>query len=112
MYEDALKRAEENADKAALTNFTINSLINGAANMTLKATMFNGKTREALSRSKVGKLFAGNRYSLDDTGNVVARELTKKQMAWNMAKEMIGEVLKSIVRMYLMLSLEVLLRMT
>lgn len=94
MYEDALRRAEEDADKAALTNFTINSFINGAANMTLKATMFNGKTREALSRSKVGKLFAGNRYSLDDAGNVVARELTKKQMAWNMAKEMIGEGLE------------------
>lgn len=94
MYEDAIKRAEENADKAALTNFTINSFINGAANMTLKATMFNGKTREALSRSKVGKLFAGNRYSLNDAGNVVARELTKKQMAWNMAKEMIGEGLE------------------
>lgn len=94
MYEDALKRAEENADKAALTNFTINSFINGAANMALKASMFNGKTREALSRSKVGKLFAGNRYSLDDAGNVVARELTKKQMAWNMAKEMIGEGLE------------------
>lgn len=94
MYEDAIKRAEEDADKAALTNFTINSLINGAANMTLKATMFNGKTREALSRSKVGKLFAGNRYSLDDAGNVVARELTKKQMAWNMTKEMIGEGLE------------------
>lgn len=94
MYEDALKRAEEDADKAALTNFTINSFINGAANMTLKATMFNGRTREALSRSKVGKLFAGNRYSLDDAGNVVARELTKKQMAWNMAKEMIGEGLE------------------
>lgn len=94
MYEDALKRAEEDADKAALTNFTINSFINGTANMTLKAAMFNGKTREALSRSKVGKLFAGNRYSLDDAGNVVARELTKKQMAWNMAKEMIGEGLE------------------
>lgn len=94
MYEDALKRAEENADKAALTNFTINSFINGAANTILKASMFNGKTREALSRSKVGKLFAGNRYSLDDAGNVVARELTKKQMAWNMAKEMIGEGLE------------------
>ena len=94
IYEDALKRAEKNADKAALTNFTLNSIINGAANVTLKAAMFNGKTREALSRSKVGKLFAENRYSLDNAGNVVARELTKKQMAWNMAKEMIGEGLE------------------
>ena len=94
MYEDALRRAEEDADKAALTNFTINSFINGAANMTLKATMFNGKTREALSRSKVGKLFAGNKYSIDNAGNIVARELTKKQIAWNMAKEMLGEGLE------------------
>lgn len=94
MYEDALKRAEENADKAALTNFAINSFINGAANTTLKATMFNGKVTEALKRSKVGKLFAGNNYTLDDAGNVVARELTKKRMAWNMAKEMIGEGLE------------------
>lgn len=94
MYEDALNRAEVDADKAALTNYTINSFINGAANMTLKATMFNGKTREALSRSKVGKLFAGNKYSIDGAGNVVAKELTKKQMAWNMAKEMIGEGLE------------------
>lgn len=94
MYEDAIRRAEENADKAALTNFTINSFINGAANMTLKATMFNGKVNEALNRSRVGKLFAGNRYSMDNAGNVVARELTKKQMAWNMAKEMLGEGLE------------------
>lgn len=91
MYEDSLKRAEENADKAALTNFTINSFINGVANVTLKAPMFGGKVTEALSRSKVGKLFTGNRYSIDNAGNVVAKELTKKQMAWNMAKEMLGE---------------------
>lgn len=94
MYEDAIKRAEENADKAALTNFTINSFINGAANVTLKAPMFGGRVTEALSRSRVGKLFAGNRYSMDDASNVVARELTKKQMAWNMAKEMLGEGLE------------------
>lgn len=94
MYEDAVRRAEEDADKAALTNFTLNSLINGAANVTLKATMFNGKTREALSRSKIGKLFTGNKYSIDDAGNVVAKELTKKQMAWNMSKEMLGEGLE------------------
>lgn len=94
IYEDAVQRAEEDADKAALTNFVINSFINGAANVTLKAPMFGGKVTEALSRSKVGKLFAGNRYSLDDAGNVVASELTKKQMAWNMAKEMLGEGLE------------------
>lgn len=94
MYGDAVKRAEENADKAALTNFAINSFINGAANITLKATMFNGKVNEALNRSRVGKLFAGNRYSMDNAGNVVARELTRKQMAWNMAKEMSGESLE------------------
>ena len=94
MYEDAIRRAEENADKAALTNFTINSFINGAANATLKAPMFGGRVTEALSRSRVGKLFAGNRYSVDNAGNVVARELTKKQMAWNMAKEMLGEGLE------------------
>lgn len=94
MYEDAVNRAEADADKAALTNFTINSFINGAANVILKAPMFGGKVTEALSRSRVGKLFAGTRYSLDDAGNVVARELSKKQMAWNMAKEMLGEGLE------------------
>lgn len=94
MYEDAIRRAEENADKAALTNFAINSFINGAANVTLKATMFGGKTNEALSRSKVGKLFSNNNFRLDNAGNVVANEISKGRMAWNMAKEMLGEGLE------------------
>lgn len=94
MYEDAVRRAEVNADKAALTNFAINSFINGAANITLKASMFGGKTTEALNRSKVGKLFTSNKYSLDDAGNVVANEISKGRMAWNMAKESLGEGLE------------------
>ena len=94
MYEDAVRRAEENADKAALTNFALNSFINGAANVTLKATMFGGKTTEALNRSKVGRLFSSDKFRIDNAGNVVANEVGKGRMTWNMVKEMLGEGLE------------------
>ena len=94
MYQDAVDRAERDADLAALSNFTINSFINGAANTILKAPMFGGKVTEALSRSKVGKFFKDNDFTLDAAGNVVAKEITWKGMTKNALKETLGEGLE------------------
>lgn len=90
-YEDSMNKIEKNADSAAFVNFVINSFINGFANVTLKAPMFGGKVTEALSRSRVGKLFTSDKFKLDEAGNVIANKLSKKQMAWNAAKESLGE---------------------
>lgn len=90
-YEDSMDKIEKNADSAAFVNFVINSFINGFANVTLKAPMFGGKVTEALSRSRVGKLFTSDKFKLDEAGNIVANKLSKKQMAWNAAKESLGE---------------------
>lgn len=90
-YEDSMNKIEKNADSAAFVNFVINSFINGFANVTLKAPMFGGKVTEALSRSRVGKLFTSDKFKLDEAGNIVANKLTKKQIAWNAAKESLGE---------------------
>lgn len=94
IYKNAMRRVEQDADKAALTNFALNSFINGAANVTLKAPMFGGKVTQALSRSKVGKLFSSNHYTTNAAGNVVAKKITKKGMAWNMFKEAGGEAVE------------------
>lgn len=94
MYQDAVNRAERDADLAALTNFTINSFINGAANTALKAPMFGGKVTEALSRSKIGKLFSDNKFTTDAAGNIVAKEITWKGMVKNALKETLGEGLE------------------
>ena len=94
MYQDAVDRAEKDADLAALSNFTINSFINGAANTILKAPMFGGKITEALSRSKVGKLFSDNKFTTDAAGNIIAKEITWKGMTKNALKETLGEGLE------------------
>lgn len=94
MYQDAVDRAERDADLAALSNFTINSFINGAANTILKAPMFGGKVTEALSRSKVGKLFSDNKFTTDAAGNIIAKEITWKGMTKNALKETLGEGLE------------------
>lgn len=85
-----LDKAEEDGNKAALVNTALNSFINGIGNTLLKAPMFGGQVEKALNRTFVGKLFAKDKFKME--GNkVVAKELTKKEIAGNMLKEAAGE---------------------
>jgi len=56
--------------------------------------MFGGKVTEALSRSKVGKLFSDNKFTTDAAGNIIAKEITWKGMTKNALKETLGEGLE------------------
>lgn len=60
-YEDTFKDAKErllhDASTAGIINFQLNSILNGAMNQTLKATMFHPATKNALRSSRLGKLF-------------------------------------------------------
>lgn len=85
-----LDKAEEDGNKAALVNTALNSFINGIGNTLLKAPMFGGQVEKALNRTFVGKLFAKDKFKMK--GNkVVAKELTKKEIAGKMIKEAAGE---------------------
>ena len=91
MYDDAVRRAGLNADTAGMMNFAINSFINGGLNMTLKAGIFDSRIGEAIKRGKIGKLFAGERFTINDMGEAVANRIGKGRSLWNMAKESLGE---------------------
>ena len=93
-YEDASKKVEENSDNALIVDLALNSGINGWINTVMKANMFHGRVGEALQRSKVGRLWNGEGFTLDKAGNVVAKEISKGRMAWNMAKESGGELVE------------------
>ena len=85
-----LDKAEEDGNKAALVNTVLNSFINGIGNTLLKAPMFGGQVEKALNRTFVGKLFAKDKFKMEGS-KIVAKELTKKEIAGNMLKEAAGE---------------------
>lgn len=85
-----LDKAEEDGNKAALVNTALNSFINGIGNTLLKAPMFGGQVEKALNRTFVGKLFAKDKFKMEGD-KVIAKELTKKEIAGNMLKEAAGE---------------------
>lgn len=85
-----LDKAEEDGNKAALVNTALNSFINGIGNTLLKAPMFGGQVEKALNRTFVGKLFAKDKFKMKGD-KVVAKELTKKEIAGKMIKEAAGE---------------------
>ena len=85
-----LDKAEEDGNKAALVNTALNSFINGIGNTILKAPMFGGQVEKALNRTFVGKLFAKDKFKMEGD-KVVAKELTKKEIAGKMIKEAAGE---------------------
>lgn len=89
-YEDAINRAETNASKAGVYNMALNSMINGAANMTLKAGMQTPEVQEALRRSRLGRLFTSSDYRISQSGTVVP-SMGKLKRILNVTQEPIGE---------------------
>lgn len=66
--EDMYRKAREEAAESELTNFTINSFINGAGNVFLKSPMLGGRVKESIGRTKIGKLFSSDRPRFNYTG--------------------------------------------
>ena len=89
-YEEAVNRAEANAAKAGVYNMALNSVINGAANMTLKAGMQTPEVQEALRRSRLGRLFTSGDYRVTQPGTVTPKTSIVKQVL-NVAQEPAGE---------------------
>lgn len=69
-YEEAVKKAEVNAAKAGVYNMGLNSMINGALNMTLKASLQTPSVQEAMRRSRLGRLFTPQDFRVE-AGRVV-----------------------------------------
>lgn len=90
IYEDALKKAERNADIAGLNNFVLNSGINGFANIMFKNALFSPSVRGALERTKVGKLFKSDYFTIVDD-KVTAKDVSKWKQGIDIFKEMFGE---------------------
>lgn len=69
-YKEAVKKAEVNAAKAGVYNMGLNSMINGALNMTLKAGLQTPSVQEAMRRSRLGRLFTPQDFRVE-AGRVV-----------------------------------------
>lgn len=89
-YEESIKRAETNAAKAGVYNMGLNSMINGALNMTLKAGLQTPSVQEALRRSRLGRLFNPEEFQVNKAGRVVP-SYGKLKSIMNVAQEPIGE---------------------
>lgn len=91
---DVLNRIEKEASDAALVDFAINSVMNGMINTGLKAAMYGSRTVEALRRTKIDKLFSGSNFTIDDTGNVIAKKIGAGRMAVRAGKEVAGQMIE------------------
>lgn len=89
-YEESIKKAETNAAKAGVYNMGLNSMINGALNMTLKAGLQTPSVQEALRRSRLGRLFNPEEFQVNKAGRVVPSYGRLKSIM-NVAQEPIGE---------------------
>lgn len=89
-YEESIKKAETNAAKAGVYNMGLNSMINGALNMTLKAGLQTPSVQEALRRSRLGRLFNPEEFQVNRAGRVVP-SYGKLKSIMNVAQEPIGE---------------------
>ena len=69
-YEEAVKKAEVNAAKAGVYNMGLNSMINGALNMTLKAGLQTPSVQEAMRRNRLGRLFTPQDFRVE-AGRVI-----------------------------------------
>lgn len=90
--EDFQRKAYEEASEAMLTNFAINSFINGFANYTLKAPMFGGRVKGALEKTKIGRLFMSDspRFTYAN-GKISANLPSFWKRTFNTMKETGGE---------------------
>lgn len=88
-YEEAVNKAEVNATKAGVYNMGLNSMINGALNMTLKAGLQTPSVQEALRRSRLGRLFSPTDFRVE-SGRVIP-SYGKMQRVLNVLQEPAGE---------------------
>lgn len=86
-----LQEIEDDANTAAFVNFMFNQCINGFLNTTWKAPMFGDRTTEALRRTRVGRLFASNKYKVRADDLIQANKIDYGKMAYNALKESVAE---------------------
>lgn len=88
-YEEAVKKAEVNAAKAGVYNMGLNSMINGALNMTLKAGLQTPSVQEAMRRNRLGRLFTPQDFRVE-AGRVIPN-YGKVSKVLNVLQELAGE---------------------
>ena len=88
-YEEAVKKAEVNAAKAGVYNMGLNSMINGALNMTLKAGLQTPSVQEAMRRNRLGRLFTPQDFRVE-AGRVIPN-YGKVSKVLNVLQEPAGE---------------------
>lgn len=93
-YQESLDQLEYDAALAGTNTFLINSVINGAINQTLKATLFNPSTTGAIRQTRLGKMVTpkGDFKVTGKGANIkVEAVLPWYKQAWNIIKEPLGE---------------------
>ena len=88
-YEESIKKAEANAAKAGVYNMGLNSMINGALNMTLKAGLQTPSVQEAMRRSRLGRLFTPQDFRVE--ADRVIPNYGKVSKVLNVLQEPAGE---------------------
>lgn len=88
-YAESVKKAEANAAKAGVYNMGLNSAINGALNMTLKAGLQTPAVQESLKRSRLGRVFSPNEFKV--SGGKVTPSYGKLGKTINVLQEPVGE---------------------
>lgn len=89
-YEESVNKAEVDAAKAGVYNMGLNSLINGALNMTLKAGLQTPSVQEAMRRSRIGRIFNTADYEVTSSGKVTPSYGKIKRIS-NILQEPAGE---------------------
>lgn len=93
-YQESLDQLEYDAALAGTNTFLINSVINGAINQTLKATLFNPSTTGAIRQTRLGKMVTPKGdFKVTGKGADIKVEavLPWYKQAWNIIKEPLGE---------------------
>lgn len=88
-YQQSLDKVEQNAAKAGIVNFGLNSTINGALNVTLKASLQTPQVQEALRRTRLGRLFNRGDFRVE-SGRVTSNYGTFNKV-FDFIKEPVGE---------------------
>lgn len=94
-YEESIKKAEANAAKAGVYNMGLNSMINGALNMTLKAGLQTPSVQEAMRRSRLGRLFTPQDFRVE-AGRVIPNYGKVSNVLQEPAGEFTEEYLQSV----------------
>lgn len=92
--EDAKSKAVYNSETALMFDLTLNSFVNGFVNKTFQAAQLGDRVKNSVQRTSVGKLFEGNKYAINPSGDVIANTIGFGRKTGRALKEVGGEFIE------------------